>query len=121
MQKNLSCKNIGEAQKNMFWFSIVLIFANLLFLGLGALLYIYSAQVGIEIPTRIVGGTIKPATDLLYPTIALHHLSPAIGGVFILGLIAAAYSSADSALTALTTSFCIDFFRIDRGLIFYLF
>ncbi|MFK7810691.1 MAG: sodium:solute symporter [Saprospiraceae bacterium] len=114
MQKNLSCKNIGDAQKNMFWFSIVLVFANLLFLGLGALLYIYSTQIGLEMPTRIVGGEIKPASDLLYPTIALQHLSPAIGGVFILGLIAAAYSSADSALTALTTSFCVDFLGFEK-------
>ncbi|MFT6019652.1 MAG: Na+/proline symporter [Patescibacteria group bacterium] len=114
MQKNLSCKSIGDAQKNMFWFSIVLVFANLLFLGLGALLYLYSAQIGLEIPSRMVGGEIKPATDLLYPTIALQHLSPAIGGVFILGLIAAAYSSADSALTALTTSFCVDFLGFEK-------
>lgn len=105
MQKNLSCKNIGDAQKNMFWFSIVLFFANLLFLGLGALLFIYANQVGIEIPS---------SKDLLFPTIALNHLSPTIGIVFILGLIAAAYSSADSALTALTTSFCIDFLGFEN-------
>lgn len=105
MQKNLSCKNIGEAQKNMFWFSIVLVFANLLFLTLGALLYLYAADIGMEMPMR--NG--KIATDLLYPTIAFQHLTPAVGIIFILGLIAAAYSSADSALTALTTSFCVDF------------
>lgn len=115
MQKNLSCRSIGDAQKNMFWFSIVLVFANLLFLGLGALLFIYSSQIGLEIPTRLVGGEVKQATDLLYPTIALQHLSPAIGAVFILGLIAAAYSSADSALTALTTSFCIDFLGFEKN------
>lgn len=104
MQKNLSCKNIGDAQKNMFWFSVVLVFANLLFLTLGALLYLYAADLGIEMPMR--DG--KIARDLLYPTIALQHLTPTIGIVFILGLIAAAYSSADSALTSLTTSFCVD-------------
>ena len=114
MQKNLSCKSIGEAQKNMFWFSIVLVFANLLFLTLGALLYIYAGEVGIEMPTQLVNGEMKPATDLLYPTIALQHLTPTIGIVFILGLIAAAYSSADSALTALTTSFCIDFLDFEK-------
>lgn len=114
MQKNLSCKNIGDAQKNMFWFSIVLVFANILFLSLGALLFIYAGQVGIEIPTRIVNGEVKQATDLLFPTIALNHLSPGIGIVFILGLIAAAYSSADSALTALTTSFCVDFLGFEK-------
>ncbi len=113
MQKNLSCRNIGDAQKNMFWFSIVLVFANLLFLTLGALLYLYTNQVGIEIPTKIVNGVAKMDTDLLYPKIALHHLGPAVGIVFILGLIAAAYSSADSALTALTTSFCVDILEFD--------
>ena len=114
MQKNLSCKNIKDAQKNMFWFSIVLVFANLLFLSLGALLFIYSGEVGIEIPTRLVNGEAKQATDLLYPMIAINHLSPAIGIVFVLGLIAAAYSSADSALTALTTSFCVDFLGFEK-------
>ena len=106
MQKNLSCRNIEDAQKNMFWFSIVLVFAKLLFLTLGALLFIYAGQVGIDIPEK---------KDLLYPTIALQHLSPVIGIVFLLGLIAAAYSSADSALTALTTSFCVDFLDFQKS------
>ncbi len=105
MQKNLSCRSIGDAQKNMFWFSIALVIAKLLFLSLGALLYIYANQVGIAIPER---------SDLLYPTIALNHLSPFIGIMFLLGLIAAAYSSADSALTALTTSFCIDVLDFEK-------
>lgn len=105
MQKNLSCRNIGEAQKNMFTFSIVLVFANLLFLSLGALLYIYASQVGVAIPEQ---------TDQLFPTIALQNLSPIIGIAFILGLTAAAYSSADSALTALTTSFCVDFLNFEK-------
>ncbi len=100
MQKNLSCRNIKEAQKNMFWFSVILVFANILFLSLGVLLYQYAAQIGIELPEK---------SDLLYPTLALNHMSPIIGVVFILGLIAAAYSSADSALTSLTTSYCVDF------------
>ncbi len=100
MQKNLSCKNIGEAKKNMYTFTFVLVIAKVLFLTLGALLYIYSAKLGLEIPTQ---------TDQLYPMIALNHLSPVIGIVFVIGLIAAAYSSADSALTSLTTSFCVDF------------
>ncbi|MGB1207514.1 MAG: sodium:solute symporter [Chitinophagales bacterium] len=99
MQKNLSCKNIKEAQLNMASFSIVLVFVNLLFLSLGALLYIFAAEKGIALPEK---------SDLLYATIALEHLSPFIGITFILGLIAAAYSSADSALTALTTSVCVD-------------
>lgn len=105
MQKNLSCRNIGEAQKNMFTFSVILVFANLLFLALGALLFIYATQVGVAIPEQ---------TDQLFPTIALQNLSPFIGIVFILGLTAAAYSSADSALTALTTSFCVDFLDFEK-------
>ena len=105
MQKNLSCKNIGEAQKNMFTFSVILFFANLMFLALGALLWIYAGHIGMEIPAR---------TDQLFPSIALQELSPFIGIVFVLGLIAAAYSSADSALTALTTAFCVDFLNFEK-------
>lgn len=100
MQKNLSCKNIKEAKKNMYWFSVILIPVNLLFLSLGVLLYIYAADKGIALPE-------KP--DQLFPMIATGgYLSPVVGVLFILGLIAAAYSSADSALTALTTSFTVD-------------
>lgn len=100
MQKNLSCRNIKEAQKNMYSFTFVLVIAKVLFLTLGALLYLYTAHLGIEVPEQ---------TDQLYPMVALNHLSPFIGIVFVIGLIAAAYSSADSALTSLTTSFCVDF------------
>jgi Na+/proline symporter len=99
MQKNLTCRNIGEAQKNMFSFSIVLVFVNFFFLILGALLAMYAFQNGIA----------YERADSLYPTIALEHLPWEVGVVFIIGLVAAAYSSADSALTALTTSFCVDF------------
>jgi Na+/proline symporter len=105
MQKNLTCRNIGEAQKNMFWFSIVLVFVNILFLILGALLYIFAAERGIEIPVR---------ADDLYPLLALNHFNLIAAIVFMLGLTAAAYSSADSALTALTTSFCVDFLNFDK-------
>ena len=105
MQKNLTCRNIGDAKKNMYTFSFVLVFANILFLTLGALLYIYAAKTGISIPER---------TDQLFPTIALQHLTPFIGVVFILGLTAAAYSSADSALTSLTTAFCVDFLDLEK-------
>ncbi len=105
MQKNLSCKNIISAQKNMFTFSIILFFANILFLSLGALLYIFAVTKGIDIPAN---------TDQLYPVIALSHLPSVVGILFVLGLIAAAYSSADSALTSLTTSFCIDFLGFER-------
>ncbi|BDS14928.1 sodium:solute symporter [Aureispira anguillae] len=99
MQKNLTCRNIEDAQKNMFSFSIVLVFVNFLFLMLGALLAIYALQNGVE----------YDRADSLYPTIALRHLPWEVGVVFVIGLVAAAYSSADSALTALTTSFCVDF------------
>ena len=100
MQKNLSCKTLKESQKNIFWFSIVLVFVNLLFLAMGALLYMYANTKGIAIPER---------TDMLYPIIAKNHLPALAGILFLIGIIAAAYSSADSALTALTTSFCVDF------------
>lgn len=104
MQKSLTCKNLGDAQKNVMSYSMVFIPVNLLFLGLGALLFIYAAKTGIEVPGR---------TDLLFPEIAINgDLGMGLGVLFILGLIAAAYSSADSALTALTTSFCVDFMDI---------
>ncbi|MDP2187558.1 MAG: sodium:solute symporter [Sphingobacteriaceae bacterium] len=108
MQKNLSCRSLKDAQKNMFWFSLVLIGVNLLFLSLGALLYIYSEAKGIAIPAQ---------ADELFPMLALQHFAPIAGFTFVVGLIAAAYSSADSALTALTTSFCVDFlgFNKDKG------
>ncbi len=115
MQKNLSCRNIEDAQKNMFWFSIVLVIAKVLFLFLGALLVLYMSDVGMELPTRMVGGEARVATDLIYPTVALDYLPLGISIVFILGLMAAAYSSADSALTALTTAFCVDFLGFERG------
>lgn len=100
MQKNLTCKNLGEAQKNMFWFSITLVVVNLLFLVLGALLYIYSTQKGIALPA---------ASDQLFPSLALNEFGLLVGIFFLLGIIASSYASADSALTGLTTSFCIDF------------
>ena len=105
MQKNLSCKTLKDAQKNMFWFSLILTLVTFLFLLLGALLFIYAKRFDIALP--LMDGT--PKTDLLFPEIALNSgLGLTLASVFILGLIAAAYSSADSALTSLTTSFCID-------------
>jgi len=115
MQKNLSCRTLGDAKKNMFWFSIILMIVNFVFLILGALLFIYMDQMGIDIPSRIVNGEAKAATDLIFPSIALNHTSFFVGAVFFVGLLAAAYSSADSALTALTTSFCIDFLNFKKG------
>lgn len=115
MQKNLTCKSLGEAQKNVFWFSLVLVVVNFLFLSLGALLYLYTTKNGIALPTRLVGAENVVATDLLFPTLAIDHLGAFCGIVFIIGLIAAAYSSADSALTALTTSFCLDVLLLDKN------
>lgn len=100
MQKNLSCKSLGEAQKNINAFSIIVVFVNLLFLGLGALLYIYSTQLNIQIPER---------PDELFPFLAFNHLGTFAGLVFVIGLTAATFNSADSVLTTLTTSFYIDF------------
>jgi len=111
MQKNLSCKNIGEAQKNMFTFTGIFVVINIFFLSVGALLYLYANKNGIEIP--MVDG--KPRTDLLFPEIAFNYLTliPAI--VFLLGLTAATFATTDSALTALTTSFCVDFLGMDKA------
>ena len=106
MQKNLTCKTLGESQKNMAWFSSVLVFVNLMFLSLGALLYIYSHQQGIEIPAK---------GDALFATLATEgYLGSTVALFFVLGLIAAAYSSADSALTALTTSFSVDILNVNK-------
>jgi solute:Na+ symporter, SSS family len=105
MQKNLTCKNKKEAQKNMFVFSLSFLAAVFLFLCLGVLLYIYAQELNIQIPAQ---------TDDLYPMIALNHLSLPVGIAFLLGITAAAYSSADSALTAMTTAFSIDFVKIER-------
>ena len=105
MQKNLSCKNIKEAQKNMFSFSFILVFVNLLFLFLGAILLIYVKTKGITTPT---------ASDDLFSIVSIRHLGPIAGLIFMIGLISAAYPSADGALTSLTTSFCIDFLGLNK-------
>ncbi len=111
MQKNLTCKNRKEAQKNMSTMITLLVIVNFIFLSLGALLFIYSEKFGIEIP--IVDGSTR--TDLLFPEIAMNsNLGMPLAVVFIIGLIAAAYSSADSALTSLTTSFSVDFLNIEK-------
>ena len=111
MQKNLTCKNIVEAKKNMIVFSFILTFVTFLFILLGALLYIYAKRNNIDVP--LMNGSMN--SDLLFPKIALESgLGQFVGITFILGLIAAAYSSADSALTSLTTSFCIDILKINK-------
>ncbi|MBL7111376.1 MAG: sodium:solute symporter [Bacteroidales bacterium] len=105
MQKNLSCRSLKAAQKNMFSFSIVLMFVNFLFLFLGASLYLFASYKGLDLPAR---------SDDLFPVIAIQHLGPLAGIVFIIGLISAAYPSADGALTSLTTSFSIDFLGMNK-------
>jgi len=105
MQKNLSCRSLSDAKKNMYSFSVVLIVVNIFFLALGAMLYLYAEQIGMGITKG----------DDLFPLVALKaDLGLGVGIFFILGLIAAAYSSADSALTSLTTSFCVDFMNIEQ-------
>lgn len=107
MQKNLSCKNLKEAQKNMKWYGFAFVPTNVLFLSLGVLLYTFANQQGITLPER---------SDDLFPMIVNSGALPAVVGVFfIIGLIAAAYSSADSALTALTTSFAVDILGSSRN------
>jgi solute:Na+ symporter, SSS family len=104
MQKNLSCRNIREAQKNMFTFSGIIVFVNFLFLFLGAFLLIYARSKNITVAM----------TDDLFPTIAFKYLGPVAGIVFLIGLISAAFPSADGALTSLTTSVSIDFLGLEK-------
>jgi Na+/proline symporter len=105
MQKNISCRSLGEAQKNMVVFSITLVLVNLLFLILGGALYLYLTAHHIPSPAR---------PDAVFPTIALQYLPPLIGLIFIIGLVSALFPSADGAMTALTASFCIDVLRLDK-------
>jgi Na+/proline symporter len=104
MQKNLTCRNLRDAQKNMFTFGWILLPINLLFLALGAVLVMYAPTIQLEIT----------ATDSLFADVAVNRLGVFAGIVFIIGLISAAYSSADGALTALTTAFCIDILGLNK-------
>lgn len=104
MQKNISVKNLGDSQKNMVTFSSVMVLVNFLFLLLGGLLYLYAANKGIDVKG-----------DDLFPTVALQYLPPFIAIIFIIGLISALFPSADGAITALTSSFCIDILGIQRN------
>ncbi len=112
MQKNLSCKSLGEAQKNIFWFSIIMVIVNVFFLSLGVLLYQYYDFAQLALPVNEATGKIM--TDKVFPNLALNHLGMFSGLVFILGLTAATFSSADSVLTTLTTSAYIDVLDIDK-------
>lgn len=111
MQKNLTCKTQQESSKNVITMSLILVPVNLLFLFLGALLFLYAQKFGIQFPVNAEG---KLIADQVFPTVALGHLPIYAGVIFLLGLIAAAYSSADSALTSLTTTFSVDFLNLDK-------
>lgn len=105
MQKNLSCRSLGEAKKNIYTFSILQLLAHVLLLGLGILMYEYMKAYGIQVPLNAAGA---PVTDQVFPLLALHHLGAFAAVVFVMGLTASTFSSADSVLTTLTTSFYID-------------
>ncbi len=104
MQKSLTCKSKRDAQKNLCWFSFAFILTNILFLSMGVMLYIYAQTKGIAVTAK---------SDDFFPFLALNHFGTVAGVLFLLGIISCTYSSSDSALTALTTSFCIDFMNLD--------
>lgn len=106
MQKNLSCHSLPDAQKNLYTFSFIVVIVNLFFVSMGALLFIYAGQKGIQLPMSESG---KIIGDKVFPTLAFNHLGTMAAIVFIVGLTAATFNSADSVLTTLTTSFCMDF------------
>ncbi|WP_083414270.1 sodium:solute symporter [Maribacter sp. 1_2014MBL_MicDiv] len=112
MQKTLTCKNVWDAQKNTLTYSIILAMTQFLFMGLGVLMYVYANEMGILLPQDENGLFLN--TDNLFPNLALNHLGTLAGIFFILGIIAASFSSVDSALTALTTSFTYDFLDISN-------
>lgn len=105
MQKNLSCRSLAEAKKNMYWFSGTLLIVNIAFLVLGLFLYAYADRSGLAIPEK---------SDQLFPLLALNHFPVWLGILFLTGIIAATYASTDSALAALTTSFCFDFLDFNK-------
>ena len=112
MQKTLTCKNQWDAQKNTLTFSLILAITQFLFLGLGILLYVYAESIQVTLPVNDQGAFLD--TDTLFPNLAINHLGLITGISFLLGIIAASFSSVDSALTALTTSFTYDFMDISH-------
>ncbi len=110
MQKNLTCRNIKDAQKNMYSFTTVLIITNFLFLLLGGALYVYANAKGVDLPMKEG----KLMSDHVFPTLALNNFGTVAGIFFLLGITASSYASADSALAALTTGFCIDFLNFHK-------
>ena len=99
MQKNLTIRTLKDAQKNVVSYGLAFAPINFLFLCLGVLLLVFAAQYNIVLPE---------VSDNILPVLASEHMGPVVLGIFIVGVVAAAFSSADSALTALTTSFCVD-------------
>ncbi|HMH33438.1 MAG TPA: sodium:solute symporter, partial [Puia sp.] len=113
MQKNISVKNLHDSKKNMITFSLIMVMVNFLFLLLGGLLYLYLQQQGAVYSGHelLINGN-NVIGDDLFPTIALNYLPKAVALIFVIGLISALFPSADGALTALTSSFCIDILGI---------
>ena len=115
MQKNISVRTMKDSQKNILTFTTIMVIVNLLFLFLGGLLYLYTTlNGGAYDGNQLLFEGKNIIGDDLFPTIALFHLPPAIGVIFIIALISALFPSADGALTALTSSFCIDILGIRR-------
>jgi Na+/proline symporter len=124
MQKNISVKNLRDSQKNMMSFSVVIVIVNFLFLLLGGLLYLYMLNNGAEYHLvtnadgaskwQLIADGKNIIGDPLFPTIALNLLPQAVSVIFIIGLISALFPSADGALTALTSSFCVDLLGLKR-------
>lgn len=112
MQKNLTCKTLRESQKNVFWFSVVMLITNLIFISLGVLLYAYTEAMNIQLPVKLDGSI---DSDKVFPFLAFNHLGLLASISFIVGLTAATFSSADSVLTTLTTSFYIDILGKDSA------
>ena len=111
MQKNLTCKSLRDAQKNVMTSSLLFIVVNILFLSLGAALLAYSAETGFALPVNEAGAVVP---DKIFPSVAF-SFSGFTAVVFVLGMVAAGYSSADGTLTALTTTFCYDFLGFGKN------
>lgn len=111
MQKNLTCKSLRDAQKNVLTSSFFFVIVNVLFMSLGAALIYYAQETGLQLPTNANGVVVN---DKIFPTVAF-SLDKLTSIVFMIGLIAAGYSSADGTLTALTTTFCFDFLHFDKN------
>ncbi len=111
MQKNLTCKSLRDAQKNVLTSSFFFVIVNILFMSLGAALIYYAQETGLQLPTNANGVVVN---DKIFPTVAF-SLDKLTSIIFMIGLIAAGYSSADGTLTALTTTFCFDFLHFDKN------